>query len=156
MTTDPELMPLTPADAPALATLHGEALAALGQQPWPAETFADLLELPTTLGFKVNVGGETAAFILAQAAGGEAEILTLATTRTHRRKGMARSLIDVVQDQCRIRNCTALWLEVHADNRSAIALYEQAGFCPKGQRPDYYRDMRTGKRHTAIVMQRHV
>jgi ribosomal-protein-alanine N-acetyltransferase len=145
-----------PADAPALAALHVEAMAALGQEPWPAQAFTDLLELPATLGFKAVIGGETAAFILGQAAGGEGEILTLATALAFRRRGLAEALIGLLRAHCRGRQCSTLWLEVHATNRAAIALYEKSGFSAKGRRRGYYRDIRTGQRHTAIIMQCHV
>jgi len=153
---EPQWLALTPADAPALAALHAGAMAALGQEPWPARAFADLLELPTTLGFGARIGGETAAFILGQAAGGEAEILTLATAPPFRRRGLAEALIGLLRAQCRSRNCSALWLEVHTANRAAIALYEKSGFAARGRRPEYYRDIRTGERHAAIIMQCHV
>src|SRR5690606_3660568 len=107
---EPQWLALTPADAPALAALHAGAMAALGQEPWPARAFADLLELPATLGFGARIGGETAAFILGQAAGGEAEILTLATAPPFRRRGLAEALIGLLRAQCRSRNCSALWL----------------------------------------------
>jgi len=156
MTGDPRLMPLGPGDATALAGLHAEAMEATGQQPWPADAFADMLSLPATLGFKVETEGKLAAFVLAQAAGGEAEILAIATASAFRRQGLARALIDIVRQHCRQRRCTALWLEVHAANMAAIALYEKAGFAARGRRPDYYRDVRTGERHTAIIMHSHV
>lgn len=155
-TGDLQLMPLVIGDAEVLAALHVEALEAIGQQSWPAQAFVDMLLLPTTLGFKIEKAGEIAAFTLAQAVGGEAEILTIATAPAFRRQGLARTLIDILREQCRQRQCTVLWLEVHALNAAAIALYEKAGFLRKGLRPDYYRDMRTGERHTAIVMQCHV
>ena len=31
-------------------------------------------------------------------------------------------------------------LEVRADNRTAIGLYQRTGYHPLGQRPDYYED----------------
>jgi ribosomal-protein-alanine N-acetyltransferase len=153
VTNEPQLAPLTRDDTPALEALHSEAMEALGQQPWPAQAFADLLELPTTIGFKITLGDRIAAFILAQAAGGEAEILTLATAQAFRRQGMAETLIEIVRGECKRRKCPIIWLEVHAANDAALALYQKVGFLPKGERPNYYQDVRTGKRYTAVVMQ---
>jgi ribosomal-protein-alanine N-acetyltransferase len=153
---EPQWLPLTVADAPALAALHAEAVAALGQEPWSAQAFADLLDLPATLGFKANIGGETAAFILGQAAGDDAEVLTLATALAFRRQGLAEGLIGLLRAHCRGRRCSALWLEVHAANSAAIALYKKSGFSVKGRRAQYYRDIRTGKRHAALIMRCHV
>lgn len=152
-TGTPRLAPITPADAPRLAAVHAAALDDLGQQPWPAAAFADLLALPTTLGLKITVEGELAAFLLAQVAAGEGEILTIATAPAFRRQGLARALIALLRDRCRRLQCRTLWLEVHAANTAARALYEQAGFAAKGQRLDYYQDVRTGGRHAAIIMQ---
>jgi ribosomal-protein-alanine N-acetyltransferase len=153
---EPQWLPLVPADAPALAAVHAEAVAALGQAPWPARAFADLLELPTTLGFRAGIGGQTAAFILGQVVEGEAEVLTLATALPFRRQGLAEALIGLLRAQCRGRNCSVLWLEVHNANSAAIALYEKSGFSARGRRPEYYRDIRTGERHAAIIMRCHV
>jgi [ribosomal protein S18]-alanine N-acetyltransferase len=33
-----------------------------------------------------------------------------------------------------------IWLEVHAQNSSALALYSNLGFQEVGRRPKYYRD----------------
>ena len=38
------------------------------------------------------------------------------------------------------RGCRALRLEVRKDNSAAIALYQERGFRPFGEYPDYYED----------------
>ena len=150
------MMAATVSDAADMAALHAVALKGLGQQPWPADAFADILTLPVTLGLKVVDDSRLIAFLLVQAAGGEADILTIVTAPDRRRQGLARRLMMALEDHCRDLRVNKISLEVHAENHAAAGLYAGVGFQVVGQRPNYYKDIRTGERHTAVLMQRHV
>ena len=151
-----QLTPATVADAAEMAALHAVALKGLGQQPWPQDAFADILTLPVTLGIKVVDDSRLIAFLLVQAAGGEADILTIATAPDRRRQGIAERLMMALEDRCRSSGISKISLEVHAENHAAAGLYAKVGFRVVGQRLNYYKDIRTGERHTAVLMQRHV
>ena len=151
-----QLMTATASDAADMAALHAVALEGLGQQPWPADAFADILTLPVTLGLKLVDDSGLIAFLLVQAAGGEADILTIATAPDRRRQGLAERLMRALVDRCRKSAVTRISLEVHAENHAAAGLYAKVGFQVVGQRLNYYKDIRTGQQHTAVLMQRHV
>ena len=132
----------------AVGLVHAEALAAIHAsafppaEQWGAPAMASLLALPTTFGFIEAPGG----FVLARAAGGEAEILTLAVHPAVRRRGLARKLLARVLDKT---GGDPVFLEVAADNAAAQALYRSSGFVPCGQRPGYY-----GPGRDAVILRR--
>jgi [ribosomal protein S18]-alanine N-acetyltransferase len=118
------------ADAPELAIVHAEAFA----EPWSAEALAELVAAEGA----VALTGE-GGFILARAAAGEAEILTLAVRPAERRRGVARALVEAAAAAARAAGAESLFLEVAADNAAALALYRRCGFEQIGLRARYYR-----------------
>ncbi len=68
----------------------------------------------------------------------EAELLDLTVSPSHRRAGLARSLLLELELRLRASACAVLHLEVRASNAAARALYAQAGFVDVGVRPGYY------------------
>jgi ribosomal-protein-alanine N-acetyltransferase len=77
-------------------------------------------------------------FVLARAAGGEAEILTLAVAKAARGQGLGRSLLKTAAHHAASMGAQSLFLEVGADNPAALALYAGLGFVRVGQRKSYY------------------
>ena len=74
-------------------------------------------------------------FVLARAAAGEAEILTLAVAPAARGKGLGRALLQAAIDQAQGPWARAtIFLEVGADNPHALALYAGLGFAKVGMR----------------------
>jgi ribosomal protein S18 acetylase RimI-like enzyme len=57
----------------------------------------------------------------------------------HRRRGVARLLVERILSQAAGAGLEAVRLEVVADNRNAIALYESLGFAAYGREPGAYR-----------------
>ncbi|AMS38987.1 ribosomal protein S18-alanine N-acetyltransferase [Aminobacter sp. NyZ550] len=129
---------LTIGDSAAIAPLHREDFV----RPWSGEEFSQLLEQDTVFGFAVReVGHGTeapAGFVLARLAAGEAEILTIAVSRAHRRHGLGWRLMDAVLRELHAQRAEALFLEVDETNAPAIALYRKFGFHEVGKRPNYY------------------
>ncbi len=131
----PALSAARPADAPALAALH--ALAFPPGAAWGAEAIAIMLGLPG--GFGLWRPGE--GFVLARAAGGEAEVLTLAIAPAARRRGLGRALVArALALAIAPGGADAAFLEVAEDNAAALALYRGCGFREVGRRPRYYAD----------------
>ena len=116
----------------ALASLHARAFRT--PPPWSAADFAGLLTDP--LAFLLVEGD--AAFLLGRAVAGEAELLTIAVAPEGRRRGLGRGLVARFLYQARLRGAESAFLEVAADNASAIGLYESAGFIRSGLRRGYY------------------
>jgi tRNA threonylcarbamoyladenosine biosynthesis protein TsaB len=133
-----------------LAALHAECF----ERPWTAEEFARLMALPEARAFLALEGEEPAGFVLANAAAGEAEILTIATRPQNRRKGYARKLINkLTAELSSAQGVQSLFIEVAANNNPAVALYENAGFKPVGLRKAYYRSA-NGTTDDAHVMRK--
>jgi Fur family ferric uptake transcriptional regulator len=135
-------------DASAMAGLHALAFEA----PWSAKAFEALLAGPGVFALAEPAAGRSLGFILCRAAGGEAEILTLAVHPEHRRAGIAAALVKGAIAAAAARGAASLFLEVAQDNAAALALYARQGFAPVGRRGDYYR--RGSRRIDALVLRR--
>lgn len=146
------LEPLAAEDSPAIAVLHQEDF----HRPWTDVEFASLLSQDTVFGFLARETGRgheaPAGFVLARLAADEAEILTIAVARAHRRQGLGWKLMDAVLRELHRQRAEALFLEVDETNAAAIALYRRFGFSEVGKRPDYYQSA-TGATG-ALVMRR--
>lgn len=130
-----KLRPALAVDAQAMAAAHAQAF----DEPWSAHEIATLLAAPGGFAMAVEADvGALAGFILGRAIAGEAEILTLATIPSQRRRGMARALIEAAVVAARAAGSDAMFLEVAANNIAAIRLYEAAGYVRTGLRPGYY------------------
>jgi [ribosomal protein S18]-alanine N-acetyltransferase len=134
---------VTPAE---LAALHRSAFPDGGA--WSVADFVDLLATPGAI-LLTAPGG----FLLGRAAGGEAEILTLAVDPAHRRRGIARGLLARFEAACHAAGAATLFLEVAADNAAACALYAGAGYARAGRRPAYYARA-DGTRADALILRR--
>ncbi|MCB4821929.1 GNAT family N-acetyltransferase [Roseicella aerolata] len=124
----------TPAEAPALAGLHVAAFPPA--EAWGPDAIALMLEMPGAYG----LWRPGAGFVLARAAGGEAEILTLAVAPAARRQGIGAALMAGALAGAAARGAEAMFLEVAAGNAAALALYRGLGFAEVGRRRRYYAD----------------
>ncbi|MGO2861203.1 MAG: GNAT family N-acetyltransferase [Brevibacterium sp.] len=79
-----------------------------------------------------------AGWVVMSCAGGEADLMTIATTEAARGQGIGRALLDTGLDWARIQGAEVVHLEVDERNASARALYTSHGFEEWGRRPDYY------------------
>jgi len=70
----------------------------------------------------------------------EVHVLNVATAPQHRRRGVARAVMEEVLERGRGRRCSLATLEVRKSNEAAIQLYRDFGFRPVGIRPNYYAD----------------
>jgi ribosomal-protein-alanine N-acetyltransferase len=121
-------------DALALARVHAEAF----DPPWPPEAFTELLDSPGVFALAA-AEGEPVGLILMRAAGGEAEVLTLAVAPAHHRKGVGLALLIAGLELAQGMGAQTAFLEVAADNPAALCLYRKAGFEAVGRRSAYYR-----------------
>ena len=73
--------------------------------------------------------------------GDDGEIANVAVRPQHRRKGIARMLLEkALADGSSCLGLHDFTLEVRAGNDAAIRLYESEGFRTEGVRPRFYRD----------------
>jgi len=70
----------------------------------------------------------------------EVHVLNVATAPQHRRRGVARAVMDEVLERGKARRCSLATLEVRRSNEAALQLYRSLGFRPVGIRPNYYVD----------------
>ena len=139
---------LSATDARDMARVHAESF----DRSWGA------LEMATHTGRDLCLGADIddalAGFIIISVAADQAEILTIATAKSARRKGLGRQLLNEAISELQQRATTELFLEVAEDNTAALALYRAAGFQPIGRRPGYYR--RVDGRVAAITFSKKV
>jgi ribosomal-protein-alanine N-acetyltransferase len=145
--------PLRAADSTALARIHREDFT----PPWDADDFETMLGQDIMFGYKAVETGKArsgaAGFVLARGIAGEAEIITIAVARSHRRRGLGRRLMEAVLRDLHSTRTEALFLDVDEKNAAAIALYRRLGFREVGKRSAYYRSA-TGGTSNALVMRR--
>jgi ribosomal-protein-alanine N-acetyltransferase len=125
----------TEADLPALAALHAESF---GAAAWSLVQIAESLRLPTSECWIVSINNVAQGFILIQVTGDEVEILTFCVTPPARHKGVGLDLLQKALENARQRNATRVFLEVAADNMTALSLYEKQGFQVLSRRMNYY------------------
>ncbi|MBP8979809.1 MAG: ribosomal protein S18-alanine N-acetyltransferase [Syntrophobacterales bacterium] len=81
----------------------------------------------------------------------EAELHRLAVKETHRRRGVAGALLNVMFAGLRQMAVKRVRLEVRTTNLPAIAFYHQHGFVTRGRRTGYYGRARG---EDALIMER--
>ena len=125
----PALFDTATGDVAALAALHQMCF----PDPWSAAGLTQLLGGPGVFAFHTRDG-----FVLARAAGGEAEILTLAVAAAARGQGLGRALLQAAARHAALLGAQSVFLEVGTDNPAALTLYAGLGFARVGQRKAYY------------------
>ena len=92
-----------------------------------------------------------AAVILFRKNSRKARLYSIVTAEFARGRGVARALIERCEHVANARACESISLEVHENNKNAIALYHSAGFGVVGTKHRFYSDGAN-----AIVMSKQV
>jgi tRNA threonylcarbamoyl adenosine modification protein YeaZ len=132
--TTPALRLAKPADAEVLSALHMQCF----EKGWTAEMLRSACSSPNATTLIVENAGAPCGLIQAQAAAGEAEILTLCVLPILRRHGLAYLLLGGLIADLKMRGIKRLFLEVASRNDAAMGLYVRAGFREIGRRRAYY------------------
>jgi ribosomal protein S18 acetylase RimI-like enzyme len=104
----------------------------------PRWTFQQVEDECRQFGLVAERQHEIQSFILWRDTGAAWEISFLATAPDAQGQGLMTSLFEhLKRDKPENRQ---IWLEVHAGNQGARALYTKAGFVQTGERPNYYAD----------------
>lgn len=127
-------------DLDRLAAIHAESFPGAA---WSAADLAALIRDEIVFGLVVrraNFFGTRSpvAFVLIRVVAGEAEVLTIAVAPAHRRRGLARTLMDHAFRRLYHDRAAAVFLEVDAGNAAALALYRRLRFRKVGERKGYY------------------
>lgn len=104
----------------------------------PKWTYDQLASECQEFGLVAERGGEVVSFILWRDTGAAWEISFLATAPEAQGQGLMTTLLEHMKRERPLDR--PIWLEVHAANHAARALYEKAGFVMTGERPKYYAD----------------
>jgi ribosomal-protein-alanine N-acetyltransferase len=137
---DPKLISLLwagPERAGEIAEMH----ARLFQPPWDPAGIAKLLEHPASTAFVAQIGVApkvTVGFIMGQVMADEAEILTIGVAPELQQRGVGRLLVEGFRRAAKRAEAKRMFLEVAADNASAIALYQGFNFAETRRRKAYY------------------
>ena len=123
------LYKVSPLHACVLGALHTASF----DEPWTEHAFAELLKLPTTIGWANEQG-----FILCSHVLDEMEIMTLCTHPNQRRQGYGQLLLNQLVEYATTHQVKNIFLEVRADNIPAQKLYEKMRFHTIGIRKGYY------------------
>ena len=119
---------------------HVSAVAELERQnfsdPWPDIAVRGELTNKLALWLVALEGGEVVGYVGSQTVLQEADMMNIAVADSHRRRGIAKML---VEELIRQLDAYQLTLEVRASNAPAISLYEALGFRQVGLRKNYYR-----------------
>jgi ribosomal-protein-alanine N-acetyltransferase len=148
---DVAIRPVTAFDLALLAALHAEIFKAPWDQPWSAQSFAEILAMPGAHGWLMTSGGAPVGFLLARFIHDEGEILLTGIAPAAQRRGHAGRLMRVLIESARTAGVGMLFLEHAAGNTAAAALYRRFGFSTIGRRRAYY-ERRGGGREDAITL----
>ena len=142
------IRPAGPDDVDAVARLEDECL---GADAWSEGLVREgvLGRLPTVTYLVAEADGEVVGHAVTSSVGDIAELQRIAVAQSHRRQGIAGSLLDAAVDAARRTPADRLLLEVREDNRGALSFYAGQGFVEIDRRPRYYADGTT-----AVVLRR--
>ena len=147
----PRVEALETGHAGTLAEIHAGAFA----RPWSALDFERLLADETVLADGLFLGrrSEPSGFVASRIGADEAEVLSVALSRSARGKGCAAVLLRAHLDGLAQRRVRSVHLEVEDGNVPALSLYRRLGFVEVGRRVGYYQRP-DGSRATALTMTR--
>jgi [ribosomal protein S18]-alanine N-acetyltransferase len=148
--TELALRLMTAAD---LDTVLGLELALFGEEAWSRQMLAgELSQQPASRYYLIaeEPAGAVVGYAGLLAAGGQADVLTIAVSTARWGQGIGSQLLEELLAEAVRRGCTEVFLEVRADNVRAQRLYKWWGFAEVGIRRGYYQPSGTD----AIVMRR--
>ena len=110
--------------------------------PWTRGNFSDSLNsgysawvLEDTL---LENAGEVIGYALMMMVMDEAHLLNLSIAKVRQKQGLGRFLLEHMLKIAKTHKAANMFLEVRSSNISAIALYENMGFCEMAVRRGYY------------------
>ena len=105
--------------------------------PWTKEILRDCI-LYKYDSFVVFFNENLVGYVIAKITYPETHILNLTVKKWSRKKGIGRSLIELIISEARLKNSETIILEVRVNNIQAQSLYKKLNFEIIGTRKDYY------------------
>jgi len=106
--------------------------------PWHRKLFESEILKENAYMYVCIEDNEVIGFAILNTILDEGELLHIAVSTAHRRKGVAKALFDKLFQIANEKELSFITLEVRESNQSAIALYEYMGFERVGVRKNYY------------------
>lgn len=106
-------------------------------QPWSEAAFAEAIEQKNAVTLVAEMCGEIAGFITGAFIFDNADIYSIATVESFRRKGIGIKLLEAFFEAIP-NEVETVGLEVRESNSAAISLYEKIGFKRVGMRKNFY------------------
>lgn len=106
--------------------------------PWSRQSFEDELKKSNSHMFVCIENDEVIGYAVMTTILDEGDLLDIAVSEKHRRKGVAKALFEKLLEVAKEKQLSFITLEVRASNSSAIALYEYMGFEHVAVRKNYY------------------
>lgn len=120
------------------------------RDPWSEKSVASELSNPLSHWLVAVEDDAVLGYIGSQTVLDESDMMNVAVSPAHRRKGIAEALVLALADALREKGSVKLTLEVRASNAPAITLYEKLDFKPIGLRKNYYRN----PKEDALILQK--
>ena len=130
--------PMVLADIPAVVAIDKQSFSL----PWPETSYRyEVQGNPASRPFVAEgENHEIIAMIVSWLIVDELHIATIATSPTHRRRGVGSQILREALRDAKASGARRAFLEVRAGNEDAQAMYRKFGFNTTGRRAAYYRD----------------
>ena len=145
---------MTESDVPAVMAM--ESVACLHPiHAWSEDNYRSSMRAGYWLSVRCeSATGRVVAVCVAMDGVDEVHLLNIAVDKGFHGQGIARDLLGLLYERCRLQRAASLWLEVRPSNMPARALYASEGFTEIGVRRNYY--PAPEGREDALVMKRDI
>lgn len=106
--------------------------------PWSQKSFADACANEDNIYLVCICGGKIAGYCGVWTVLGEGNITNMAVSLDFRRMGIAKSLMEAVEQYGTDKKIESYFLEVRKSNGAAISLYTKMGYKDIGARKNFY------------------
>lgn len=130
-----KIHPCTAEDVSAISELEKNTFS----DPWSEDSLLGMTDSEYYHLICAEADGVICGYIAASSVAGESEILRIAVSEKHRRRGIGAHLLDSFIKERTESGDGEFFLEVRASNTSAIGLYSSRGFEACGKRTNYYK-----------------
>lgn len=105
---------------------------------WTAPRIARHVRSPESVVLVAECDARIAGFAIMRFGDEEAHLDLLAVKPRYRRLGIARWLVEWLEQSALVAGVSVIYLEVRAGNSGALSFYEKLGFQPVKRLPGYY------------------
>ncbi len=108
--------------------------------PWPRWFFENDLQINDTIAYVAMNNIEIVGYALGRCVSDELHITNIAVDKKYQRQGIARMMMQKLEETAKTKGCLYAYLEVRVNNEAAINLYKKFGYKILYTRANYYLD----------------